>query len=185
MLHTLDDSRNLLFKVFHTKKLKKEEKEKKLRQNLEKTCLFNFAPKRWSRFLFPEKNRAYLNRNNSLISRITYINSSMNQDSNPQPPWYEADSIPMCYRVSVTSSFLLFLLKAIPTVSCPPVSLSRPVSGFKKCNSPANESGTKSKVSNNLSGIRLDQRLQILLFWDQVCSLKKSNFSTSSCYKLK
>ena len=40
-----------------------------------------------------------------LISRATYkgppVNSSMNQYSNPRPPWYEADSIPMCYHASV------------------------------------------------------------------------------------
>ena len=42
-----------------------------------------------------------LNSNFILFILIFWINYLPCRDSNLEPPWYEADSIPMCYRASV------------------------------------------------------------------------------------
>ena len=52
VLRTPNACQNLLFQHFFEKKLKKEEKQKKI-QDLQK----KFAPKHWSRVLFPEKTQ--------------------------------------------------------------------------------------------------------------------------------
>ena len=44
------------FSIFLQKNLKREEKARKLRQNLSKKLCFEFAPKYWLRVFFPEKN---------------------------------------------------------------------------------------------------------------------------------
>ena len=47
-----------IFNILNSKRLKKEKKARNLQQNLTKKCFFfKFAPKHWSKVLFPEKKR--------------------------------------------------------------------------------------------------------------------------------